>query len=115
MNSDERALVDIALTAIYIPDIVSGKTKKDLFDDIGMQAALKYKIGVIGEAVKRLSKTFRDMHPSIPWKKIAGMRDYRDYVDHEYDNIDLDIVWHVVKNDVPTLLQYIEPLLPKEE
>ena len=69
MNSDERALVDIALTAIYIPDIVSGKTKKDLFDDIGMQAALKYKIGVIGEAVKRLSKTFRDMHPSIPWKK----------------------------------------------
>ena len=78
MSSNERALVDIALTALFIQDIVQGKTKKNLFDDIGMQAALKYKIGVIGEAVKRLSRDFRNEHPTIPWQQIAGMRDIVD-------------------------------------
>jgi len=55
---------------------------------------------VLGEAVKRLSPEFRSQHPEIPWRKIAGMRDW---VIHAYDNVDIDELWNTATEDVPTL------------
>ncbi len=45
---------------------------------------------IIGEAVKRLSEVFREMHHDIPWKPIARMRDR---LIHQYDAVDWDEVW----------------------
>lgn len=65
------------------------------------------RITIIGEATKRLSKDFREQHPTIPWKEIAGMRDV---ITHDYNEVDLDEVWTIINENPPQLLAYIEPL-----
>jgi uncharacterized protein with HEPN domain len=56
---------------------------------------------VIGEAVKKLPHEARAMCPEIEWRKIAGSRDF---VAHTYFGIDREIVWNVVREKVPQLL-----------
>ena len=65
-------------------------------------------IEIIGEAAKNLSAEFRDKHPDIPWKRMAGMRDR---VIHAYFGVDADLVWEVVEKHVPELKSRIESLL----
>jgi uncharacterized protein with HEPN domain len=74
------------------------------------QDAILRRIMIIGEATKRLSPMFREEHSSIPWKEIAGMRDI---LSHKYDEVDLQEVWTVIKVNLPTLYEYIIPLLPE--
>jgi len=46
-------------------------------------------VEVLGEAVKRLPEELRIRHPQLPWKKIAGTRDY---IAHGYDSVDYDVI-----------------------
>jgi uncharacterized protein with HEPN domain len=46
------------------------------------------------KAAKRLPEELRQRYPDIPWKGMSGMRDR---IIHGYDNVDLQIVWDVVK------------------
>ncbi len=74
------------------------------------QAAVIYKLAIIGEAVKKLPKTLRDTHPSIPWRQIAGLRDI---VIHEYDGTDIPKIWSIVEDDLPTLRKTIHTMIKK--
>ncbi len=111
MLRDDAALLDIARAAQLAMDFARGYDWKTFEDDLRTQSAVLHQISIIGEAVKRLSESFRLAHPEIPWKEIAGMRDY---LVHAYDAVDLEEVWMVVNRDLPTLLQQIEPFLPKK-
>ena len=75
-------------------------------DDQAFDAVLK-NLEVIGEAAKRLPTEMKDAHPEISWRDIAGLRDI---IVHEYFGLDLDIVWDVVENRVPTLLMQLRSL-----
>jgi len=70
--------------------------------------ALERAIEVLGEAVKRMPMELRDKHPEIPWKQIAGTRDY---LIHAYDAVDYQLLWDAVQNDVPPLLAAVEEIL----
>ena len=67
---------------------------------------------VIGETVKHLSDSFRTEHPEISWSEIAGMRDK---LIHEYDNVDTNMVWEALEQDVPILLEFARSILFQEE
>jgi uncharacterized protein with HEPN domain len=67
---------------------------------------------VLGEGAKRLSTVFRDEHPDVPWKAIAGMRDR---LLHGYDDVDLDLVWKTVDEDLRALLKRLEGLAPRRD
>jgi uncharacterized protein with HEPN domain len=69
-------------------------------DEQAFDAVLK-NLEIIGEAAKRLPVSFKDGHPEIQWREIAGLRDI---IVHEYFGLDLDIVWDVVSSRVPDLL-----------
>ncbi len=73
-----------------------------------VQDAVIRNFEIIGEAVKHVSIELRSMHPEIPWKQIAGMRDE---MIHEYFGVDLSIVWDTVQNDLPKLKQTVDQLL----
>lgn len=112
MNRDPESLLDIAKCARLIIEFSRGIKPRDLSENLMIQSALLHQFLVMGEAVKRLSIEFREEHSPIPWAQIAGMRDN---LIHDYEDVDLDQVWRAVENDVPQLLEYLEPLLPREE
>lgn len=68
------------------------------------------RIEIIGEAVKNISGSMKARHPEIEWAKIAGTRDK---MIHHYFGVDLDVVWVILKTDIPDLNQKI--LKIKEE
>jgi uncharacterized protein with HEPN domain len=61
-----------------------GLEKTELAANLEKQSAILYQIVIFGEAVKRLSSDFRDRHPEVPWREIAGMRDL---LTHQCDRV----------------------------
>jgi uncharacterized protein with HEPN domain len=55
---------------------------------------------ILGEATKRIPKSFRQKYPDIPWSKMAGMRDV---LIHDYMGVDLKTVWKVAEERLPEL------------
>lgn len=110
MSRDDVTLLDIAKAARKVGTFIQGFDSEDEFlgDDMA-QSAVLFQLSVIGEATKRLSVEFRDAHPEVPWRQMAGMRDR---LIHGYDGIDLDLVWETAREDVPRVLSRINPLLP---
>ena len=88
-----------------------GGKEEFLTDDKGQDAVIR-NLEIIGEAVKNISKAFREKHSDIPWKQIAGMRDE---MIHEYFGVDLDIVWNVVVKDLPLLKERLNKILKSEK
>ena len=75
-----------------------------------IQDAVIRNLEVIGEAVKNLSDAFRLEHASIPWKRIAGLRDT---LIHRYFFVQLDLVWDVVEMHLPPLMTQVEAIRAK--
>jgi uncharacterized protein with HEPN domain len=111
MQRDEPTLLDITKAVRSVQTFIQGLDKETFLKDYKTQSAVLYQIVVIGEAVKRLSRAFRDHHPEIPWSLIAGMRDI---LIHGDDVVDWDEVWKTATSDMPDLLSKLEPLLPGE-
>ncbi len=65
-------------------------------------------IEVIGEAASKISTEFRQEHPNIPWQKIIGMRNR---LIHVYFDIDFNIVWQTVKENLPSLIVQLRTVL----
>jgi uncharacterized protein with HEPN domain len=112
MDQNESYLLDIAKLCQTILRLTDNMTEIEFKDDERTQLAILYEITIIGEVVKRLSTGFRDQHPVVEWRKIAGMRDR---LVHDYDEVKLDLIWEVIKINIPKLLAYITPLLPVEK
>lgn len=62
---------------------------------------------VIGEAVARLSRSFRRTHDDVAWHKIVGMRNI---LVHEYEDIDWAEVFNTAQDDLPALKAHVEEL-----
>lgn len=76
--------------------------------DISFQYACNMCIIQIGELANRLSEEVKETHKDIPWRAIKGMRNLHA---HDYENIDLEIVWNTLVEDIPALKEDIEKLL----
>jgi len=83
-------------------------TKSQLISDGTLQRAFSRSIEILGEAAKQMPAEFRDAHPEVPWKAIAGMRDR---LIHGYFAVDYDIVWDVVENKLPELRPLLQAML----
>jgi uncharacterized protein with HEPN domain len=111
MARDEANLLDIERALRLILEFTAGMDQAAFSQDLKTQSAVLHQLMVIGEAVKRLSSEFRDAHPAIPWRLIAGMRDR---LIHHYDEVDLDEVWRVIEKDMTELITWLEQHLPSQ-
>lgn len=87
---------------------VEGYEKSDFESDEMLQLASIRLIEIIGEASRKVSPQTRDLKPEIPWAAIAGTRNR---LVHGYFNVDLDIVWVILTNDLPLLEQNLTDLI----
>ncbi len=95
-----------------VEDFSRNLTKKELERNKQKQYAIVRAIEVVGEAAKNLSTSFKEKHSEISWKEIIGTRDR---IIHHYFGVDLDIIWEIVKKDLPDLKKKIQEILDKEE
>lgn len=69
------------------------------------QSAVVRQLEIIGEAVKNLSPALTAREGGVPWRQIAGARDR---LIHGYFKVDLDAVWAMVEQDLPTLRRNVQ-------
>lgn len=82
--------------------------RADLDSDRTLNLAVARLLEIVGEAASRVSDRTQDRHREIPWPEIIGLRNR---IIHGYDTVDFDIVWTVVKSDLPPLIQMLEKTL----
>ena len=95
MPRDQESLIDISTAIQRILRYTANISRAELEANDEKLSAILYQITILGEATKRLSAPFRQQHPDIPWREIAGMRDI---IGHQYDQRDFDVIWDVVQN-----------------
>lgn len=92
MNRDLTYIQQIIDAIAKVEDYTT-EGKDHFLSSTLVQDAVIRNIEIIGEIAKRISQDFKTAHYDIPWRKMAGIRDV---LIHDYDSIDLDIVWNVV-------------------
>ncbi|HZX10435.1 MAG TPA: DUF86 domain-containing protein [Acidobacteriota bacterium] len=100
-----RHILDAAREAFGFSE---GQDRRSLEADRKLNLSLVRLLEIIGEAAKGITNDFRREHPELPWKSMIGMRDR---LIHGYFDINLDIIWKTVKNDLPPLIDKIEKIL----
>ena len=112
MSRDPQYLLDIVEAAKLAVRYIAGKTQEEFLHDTLCQDAVIRRSEIIGEAARRLSPEARTSLPELTWNAMIGMRNL---LIHEYDDIDLSIVWDTVRIDLPALINALEPLVPVNE
>ena len=87
------------------------QARPDFDADENLRLALAHLVQTIGEAARHITPAFQEVHPSVPWGLIVGMRHK---VVHDYLHVDYDIVWDVVTSDLPPLVVELERIVPTE-
>ena len=96
-----RLLIEDMLDRIErIQRFVAGMEREAFLRDEKTVDSVVRNLEVIGEAASRLPREFRDRQAEIPWHRIAGLR-HR--IVHEYFDVDLDLVWAIVRTELPPL------------
>lgn len=104
LDSIEDILDAMDKAEIFVADV----TFEEFAGDFRIHFAVVRALEIIGEAAKRLPSTLRDKYPAIPWKAMAGMRDR---IIHGYDRVDLEMVWNVVRQDIPNIRPSLQQIV----
>ncbi|HSP55696.1 MAG TPA: HepT-like ribonuclease domain-containing protein [Dehalococcoidia bacterium] len=91
--------------------LIEGRTRGNLDEDDVLVLALTRLLEIVGEAARGVSDETRDAHPEVPWRAMAATRDK---LIHGYFAVDLDVVWQIVRNDLPTVVEALNKMVPPE-
>ena len=111
-SRDLGYLADILDAAQGVRRIVGNKTFTEFDNDYAAPLAVAKLLEVIGEATKNLSTAIRNQHPSIPWRKMAGLRDI---LVHRYRETNNEQLFKIVEDDIPKLIAEIETMIPADK
>ncbi len=62
--------------------------------------ACVFNLSQLGELTTKLDKNFIEMHSDIPWNEMRGLRNK---IVHDYEGVNLKLVWEIVSEDLPEL------------
>lgn len=105
---DEVRLRHILDAARQASTFIKERSRGDLDRDPTLSLARVRLLEMIGEAARGISKPVRDANAQVSWNKIAGIRDR---LIHGYFDVNLDVVWQTVAEDLPTLIAQVEKVL----
>lgn len=74
--------------------------------------AIIKELEIVGEAAAKVSDAGRSCCPLVPWVDIVGMRNR---LIHSYFDIDLDLVWNTIVDDLAPLLEQLEFVVNRAE
>jgi uncharacterized protein with HEPN domain len=107
-NRDAGSLWDMANAIYRIQEFTANLTYDAYLDSVLIQSAVERQLEILGEAARRLSDEFRQVHPEIDWRRIIGLRNI---LIHRYDEIRQQTIWATVVSELEPLLAQLENLL----
>jgi len=106
---DAAYLWDMLEAAKEVADMTTGVTLETFLNNRMLVRATERGVEIIGEAARRVSPEFQAAHISIPWRQIIGQRNI---LAHEYGQIDYELLFKTVRDDIPELIRQLTSLLP---
>ena len=107
-KSEADYLKHILDEIVFLLEKSADLAEENFMRDETLQRAFSRSLEIIGEAEKNLPDDFRKKHSKIEWKLLAGMRDK---IIHHYFGVDYEIVWDIIKNELPSLKAQIENII----
>lgn len=107
-KDDAVRLLHILEAAKEAVSFTKDKTRESLDSNRQLVLALVKDIEIIGEAAAHVTAERRVELPQIPWNKIIGMRNR---LIHAYFEINLDILWKTLIEDIPPLISELEKIV----
>jgi uncharacterized protein with HEPN domain len=93
-------LRDIANAIAMIEQFTVGMDFKSFSDDAKTVAAVERKLQIVSEAAIRIGSEAEDRFPGISWREIRGIGNW---LRHQYDHVELPVIWRTVQDDLPVL------------
>jgi uncharacterized protein with HEPN domain len=94
-----------------IGTLTAGMSRDDFKGDRAVSLAVIRLLEVLGEAANGVSDGVKGTHRGIPWSHMISMRNR---LIHGYYDVDLDVVWSTVSEDVPPLVVLLEDVINEE-
>ncbi len=105
MRDDFERLFDIQEA---IEKIEKYFDKNKIIRDELLQAAIVRYLEIIGEASRYLSEETKNKSPETEWSKIVS---FRNFVVHNYFDVDWEIIYKVIDEDIPKLKEQVKKLI----
>jgi uncharacterized protein with HEPN domain len=101
----EDRLRDILEAITEIEDMLAGNSLGLFSADKMRRMATERYLEVICEATRKLTDEVKRDAPDIEWQK---MIDFGNWLRHAYHATDVNIVWDIVRKDLPPLKSFVE-------
>jgi uncharacterized protein with HEPN domain len=101
-----RQMLDYSREAL---EMARGQVRADLDTDRKLNLALVRLLEILGEAANRVPPEDRNNYPQIPWPQLISLRNR---LIHGYDQVDFDILWQIVTQDLPALESELRRIAP---
>lgn len=111
-RDDDILLMDMLAHAQLATAAAQPRLRHDLDADPIFRAALERFIEIIGEAASRVSDGLKRRMPAVPWLDIVGMRNR---IVHGYAEVDRDLIWVTVNDDLPKLITELETVITQAD
>lgn len=109
IGKDNLVYVDDILSAIKkINKFCKDIEKEDFMKNELLMDAVVRNLEIMGEASSKLTASFRERYKGIEWRKIIGMRNR---IIHAYDTVNFEIIWDVVREDLPELKKKLKAII----
>ena len=102
---DDTRMQHIHEAAREALELMGDASRNDLDSDRKLSLAVVRLLEIIGEAANGVSSEYQQAHPDLPW---AGMISMRNRLIHGYFDVNLDVVWKTMKEDLPELLRRLD-------
>ncbi len=99
---------DILQECEFVKKYTQGIEYEDFLESDLLRHAVVRALEVIGEAVKNLPNELLEKYPQIEWRRVKGMRDR---LAHAYFGVDYELLWKVVKEELPNLCKVVRDML----
>jgi uncharacterized protein with HEPN domain len=105
---DKARLQHIHEAILEIESYLVNTEFQDFMENSMMRFACIKQMEILGEAANHISDEIKSGFSTIEWAQIVGMRNV--FV-HEYFGVDTELVWEIIKNDLPDLKFKIEEII----
>jgi len=106
-REDVEFLADAKEAVLRINAYTEDLSYEQFLEDKKTQDAVVRNLEIIGEAAKNVSDELKNKFPQIPWKDLAPVGDK---LIHHYFGVNFDIVWNIVKQELPDVLSQLEEI-----